>query len=432
MEQLNIKDYLQLNTNVQNKQKQPVEYSFTKIFDNGSDFIIERVTNNKIKRQLCFIANDNLLFIRDPKTNKDVTITSERQIKDFFINTDNYKQIEKFKNDFFQSNSLSDFSYNLYKLHKEKVAIRRELVKYGINPQNYINTARYGNERILEALDNENFDKILKIIKICQEFETKLRKKDKDYKQQVDNEFIMFLYRLQNKYSVDYVRIFLEIYTNSDSHFYPSMNNYYYGNTQEEYKCLSFENPIDDFNLDFKRFLTYIFRDLYAQGIDEIDASILSTYNDCLNIQKQIYGKVKEKYPEHLKECHDKVTLIYNLNLQYFKEQKVKKLKVHNKELEISGKTYSIIAAKTSEDLISEGINLHHCVGSYVDKVNDGDCSIFFLRKTDELDTSLITIEVVDDKVLQVRGLCERRMDNKERNFLNRWVKEKNLQFISE
>ena len=147
-------------------------------------------------------------------------------------------------------------------------------------------------------------------------------------------------------------------------------------------------------------------------------------------MQVNIYGKVKEKYPEHLKEFHDRVCLIFNLNQEYFKEQRVLKLKEHNKNLEFSNNKYTVFCAKTSQDLIEEG--LHHCVGSYVNKVNRGDCSIFFLRKVDEPDISLITIEVIDDKILQVRGLCERYMNDEERNFFNKWIKEKELKLISE
>ena len=54
MEKLNIKDYLQINDITPVKKKEPTSYNFSLVFDNGSDFVIERSTNNKIKRQLCF------------------------------------------------------------------------------------------------------------------------------------------------------------------------------------------------------------------------------------------------------------------------------------------------------------------------------------------------------------------------------------------
>ena len=70
-----------------------------------------------------------------------------------------------------------------------------------------------------------------------------------------------------------------------------------------------------------------------------------------------------------------------------------------------------------SSELIDEGISLHHCVGSYVDKVNSGKTSILFLRRADAPSESLITIEYQDGAIKQVRGLCERLMNEKERKF---------------
>ena len=210
------------------------------------------------------------------------------------------------------------------------------------------------------------------------------------------------------------------------------MSDYDHYNHTGIWKFVNFERLIEDFNLDFKRFCTYLFRDLYSEGIVTIEGKILEDYYDCLNMQKEIYGKVKDKYPTHFKETHDRTVLIYNLNLEYFKEKKIEELNIHNKFLEFSDKNYSIIVAKTSQDLIEEGINLHHCVGSYVNKVKNAECSIFFLRKTDDIDTSLITIEVVEDKIYQVRGLCERLMDEDERKFLNKWCKTKGLTLVGE
>lgn len=432
MEQLNIKDYLQINNiAVDKKKKQPTEYSFSLVFDNGSDFVIERNTKNNIKRQLCFIANENLLFIRDPKSNSDRKITTERQIKDFLVYEDTIKDLE-FKNKFFSKQETSDFSYNVLKIHKEGLQLRRDLVRHGLNPLDYVTVGRWSGDSELRALDEIDFQKVLKIIRIVQDFEDKLKKKKSNYKNQICAEFILFLCRLQDKYSIDYVRIFLEIYSNYDAFFMPSMSDYEHYNHTGKWRCPTFERPLDEFNLDFRRYCEYLFRDLYSQGIPDIDGKLLEGYYDCLAIQLEIYGKVKDKYPEHFKEMHDKVVLIYNLNQEYFKERKIEALNNYNKKLEYSDGEYAIIVAKTSEDLISEGINLHHCVGSYVGRVQNGDCSIFFLRKANDLETSLITIEVRENKVIQVRGLCERLMDDNERKFFNKWVNEKNLAFVGE
>lgn len=432
MEQLSIKDYLQLNIDKTTKKSKPTEYTFSLIFDNGSDFIIQRDTSRGIKRQLCFIASDNLLFIRDPKSKKDSPITSKTQIENFLQNDSSLQQIGEFKNKYFQCSYIDNFSYRLLNLHSKIYETFRQLVKYGINPDEYISTSNYNKNRELDQLNNLDFNKLSKIIKICQDDKVLLDRKDKEYNKQLNTDFVTFLYSIYDKYSIDYVRLFLDIYNNSDSRVEPYINDYVEDDLKVYYVWRRFNNLLENYNLDFRRFCTYLFQDLYSQGIPEIDNRILELYDDTLSMQVNIYGKVKEKYPEHLKEFHDRACLIFNLNEEYFREQKILQLKEHNKNLEFSNKEYIIVCAKTSQDLIEEGINLHHCVGSYVNKVNRGDCSIFFLRKAEEPDTSLITIEVIDDEVLQVRGLCERLMDDEERNFFNKWLKEKKLKLISE
>ena len=105
---------------------------------------------------------------------------------------DNIKDLE-FKNNFFNSQSVSSFAYNILKVHGEKIKLRRNFIKYGLNPTNYIVTNRWSGDSELGALDNFGFEKLLKVIKIVQEYEDKLRKKNLDYKVQICAEFILFL-----------------------------------------------------------------------------------------------------------------------------------------------------------------------------------------------------------------------------------------------
>ena len=429
MEDLNIKDYLKVNTKEsETKKKEPVQYNFSLVFDNGSDFIIERSTKNKLKKQLCFISNENLLFIRDVKSKKDKPICSEAAIRNFFGSNE---VTLNFKNDFFNRSNIGNFAYELFKLYKDPFSIRKNLIRYGFNPDEFIKMNSWSNNYELYGLSDCNIDKLIKIIRIFKEY-PKIIEKNKEKFRCYSTDFLLFLYSVQETYSIDYIKTFLKILDESDSQFEPYVSTYQNGRNTETWKYGTFEKLLDDFNLDFSRFCTYLFRDLYSQGIDVIDVSTLNVYLDYLKMQKIVYGKVKDKYPNHLKESHDKVVLIYNLNQQYFKEKKIEELNALNKTLEYAEEDYSIIVAKTSQDLITEGINLHHCVGSYVNRVKEGECSIFFLRKTDDIDTSLITIEVRDKDVIQVRGLCERKMDDDERKFLTKWCALKGLKLVGE
>jgi hypothetical protein len=55
---------------------------------------------------------------------------------------------------------------------------------------------------------------------------------------------------------------------------------------------------------------------------------------------------------------------------------------------------FKIVLPEKPCDLIKEGVTMHHCVGSYVDKVLQGDCLIVFIRKKENPDLSYITCEL--------------------------------------
>lgn len=54
-----------------------------------------------------------------------------------------------------------------------------------------------------------------------------------------------------------------------------------------------------------------------------------------------------------------------------------------------------IVLPTSGTDLIQEGKALHHCVGSYVNKVVNGDCAIVFVRKRDNPTVPYITCEIL-------------------------------------
>ena len=166
---------------------------------------------------------------------------------------------------------------------------------------------------------------------------------------------------------------------------------------------------------------------MYYQGIEELNTDILTIYDDYLNMQRAIYGKIRYKYPDSLKLEHDKLVMKFNLHKQYYQDKIIKFNQDRIKELEYKTKKYSIILPKTSQDIIDEGVNLHHCVGSYVEKVKDGKTHILFMRKTDDIDESLITIEFNDNSILMVRGIQNRYENEEEKKYIQKSAIEKNI-----
>lgn len=55
---------------------------------------------------------------------------------------------------------------------------------------------------------------------------------------------------------------------------------------------------------------------------------------------------------------------------------------------------FSVVVPKETKDIIDEGINMHHCVGRYVNDIIEGYTYIVFVRKTDTPNKCYITCEV--------------------------------------
>ena len=65
---------------------------------------------------------------------------------------------------------------------------------------------------------------------------------------------------------------------------------------------------------------------------------------------------------------------------------------------DLENKNYSILPATNPNDLIEEGKNLSHCVGSYCYAMSKGKSYIYFLRKRETLDTAFYTLEITKTK----------------------------------
>lgn len=70
----------------------------------------------------------------------------------------------------------------------------------------------------------------------------------------------------------------------------------------------------------------------------------------------------------------------------------------------MEAKGLMIVAPKNAEEIRNEGRALHHCVGSYVDRVAKGETLILFVRRSTKPDEPYFTLEYRDGKVAQCRG----------------------------
>lgn len=88
-------------------------------------------------------------------------------------------------------------------------------------------------------------------------------------------------------------------------------------------------------------------------------------------------------------------------------------------------KTWDVIEIKNAADLYDEGKSMHHCVYSYLSSCLSGKCFIFSLRLFGE---RMATIEVRDNRAVQIRGPYNKRPTDKEISIINQWANLRNIE----
>ena len=87
----------------------------------------------------------------------------------------------------------------------------------------------------------------------------------------------------------------------------------------------------------------------------------------------------------------------------------------------LSNKELQIVCPKRANDLVDEGKALHHCVGSYIDKVAEGRCLIVFVRRVEEPKKPYVTVEVRDGKIAQIHGDHNSKPTEEVQKFIDLW-----------
>lgn len=87
------------------------------------------------------------------------------------------------------------------------------------------------------------------------------------------------------------------------------------------------------------------------------------------------------------------------------------------KAFEFTFGDYSVVVPKVTKDIIDEGVNMHHCVGGYVNDVLKGYTFIVFVRRTDTPDKCYITAQVNTDGTLGQYFLAYDRYISSDEDF---------------
>ncbi len=156
---------------------------------------------------------------------------------------------------------------------------------------------------------------------------------------------------------------------------------------------------INDYHVDMNKLLNYF-------KSKKIKYTYFAEYYDYLRMSKELGIDIKDKkilFPNNLIEEHDKRYLEYEEMQDESISHDIQKMGEILKINCYKDNDYVIFPARSLKDLISESTNQNNCVRTYAKMYADGECFIYFLRKKDNIDKSLVTIEVRDNKVVQAK-----------------------------
>ena len=200
---------------------------------------------------------------------------------------------------------------------------------------------------------------------------------------------------------------------------------YYYGRNGSLLETLlsSYANEeVFKDNYSFGKFANYVINETINQGYNRV-RDFINELRDYLRMCKQ--DDIKPTlYSSYLKQTHDITSRNHKISVEKENEEIFQSRYKDFKEYK--GKIYSVVAPKDSNDLKKEGDTLNHCVASYIKRVIDGECLIYFLRKNKE--ESLITFEVRHNTIVQVRGLHNRKPTENEQQALKEFAKYRKME----
>lgn len=152
---------------------------------------------------------------------------------------------------------------------------------------------------------------------------------------------------------------------------------------------------------------------------------LVTEYSDYLEMCRKLGYDMKSsfvKFPKDIQEAHDKAakSMKHKANAIMKREfAAVYKSIAGRYDFEENG--MKIVYPSTPDDVVKEGNTLHHCVGGYTERVADRKCIILFLRQCSDLQHSYYTIELQENKVVQVRGVSNCSATPEVDKFIKAW-----------
>lgn len=139
--------------------------------------------------------------------------------------------------------------------------------------------------------------------------------------------------------------------------------------------------------------------------------------------------KISVLSEEELTATHDQLSDIFRIKRNSIREKEFNKNVTLAKRYEEDGDKYNILVPASIEDLREEGMEMRHCVGSYVENIALGKTMVFFVRNKDGGREA--TVEVHGSEIRQVKAKCNEKPRREVLDFVQKWGKKNGFRFVS-
>ncbi len=155
--------------------------------------------------------------------------------------------------------------------------------------------------------------------------------------------------------------------------------------------------PYPDMEMKYEAFRDYVLYQSVFMGYGKTINTFLTEWIDCIQMQKEIYHKIKEKYHDNLPLWHHQLSYKAQCMREQIDEIKMKEMTDLAALYQGTSGRYVFIAPTCKQDFLDEAQMQQNCLASYINKFINGDCIIMFMREKKDPTQSLVTIELRKD-----------------------------------
>ena len=174
--------------------------------------------------------------------------------------------------------------------------------------------------------------------------------------------------------------------------------------------------------MDYSAFKNYVLYGSVRFGYALSISNFMQIWLDTLNMEHNIYGKIKEKYPQDLPLLHNQMSYKSTLMDMEINEEKFAASVEAASAYEGTYRDFVFIAPKERQDIFNEAVMQANCLAGYVSDFTEGNCILFFMRKKNAPKRSYITVELRDGHIRQAKKAFNKEPSTNELAILANWV----------